>query len=128
MIVKNRSRANENGLFPETKPIPHGDGSFGGDECRSGTVGKIRRTVKIGLRPRMIMSKKHVHVVPHSNGWATKVEGNARASSIHDTQKDAIAAGRTIAMQRESELRIHGRDGKLREGRSYGRDPFPPAG
>jgi len=33
---------------------------------------------------------RNVHVVPHADGWAVRIEGNERVSSIHDTQGDAI--------------------------------------
>ena len=39
---------------------------------------------------------KNVHVTPHPEGWAVKKDGAERASSIHDTQADAVKAGREI--------------------------------
>ena len=75
------------------------------------------------------MSKKNnLHVVPHPEGWAVKTEGAARASSIHPTQKEAISRGREISRSRGTELLIHGRDGRIREKDSHGRDPHPPKG
>ena len=68
----------------------------------------------------------HYHVVPHPDGWAVRRENSERASSVHDTQADAINAGRGLAQQSHGELRIHGRDGQIRDSDSYGRDPFPP--
>lgn len=67
--------------------------------------------------------KGDVHVVPHERGWAVTVEGNDRASSVHDTQADAIKAARPKAQQAKTELLIHGRDGQIRERDSSGRDP-----
>ena len=49
-------------------------------------------------------------------------------TKLFDTQKEAIAYGREIAINQESELRIQGKDSKFRESRSYGNDPFPPEG
>jgi len=72
------------------------------------------------------MSKKNVHVVTHPEGWAAKKEGNTRASSVHDTQREAIAAARKLAINEKSELVIHGRDNKIRDKDSYGPDPNPP--
>ena len=40
------------------------------------------------------MSKKNQHVVPHESGWAVKGAGNSRATSVHGTQREAIAAAR----------------------------------
>lgn len=71
---------------------------------------------------------KDVHIVPHSDGWAVKIEGNDRATSVHDTQQQAIDAGRDRARREESELLIHGRDGRIRDRDSYGGDDFPPPG
>jgi len=69
---------------------------------------------------------KHQHVVPHEKGWAVKGEGNARASSIHATQAQAISAARETAIRERSEMLIHGENGRIRERNTYGKDPFPP--
>ncbi|OJY95523.1 MAG: hypothetical protein BGP25_06445 [Lysobacterales bacterium 63-13] len=71
---------------------------------------------------------KNVHIVPHSDGWAVKIEGNDRATSVHDTQEQAIESGRDRARRDESEILIHGENGRIRERDSYGSDPFPPKG
>jgi len=74
------------------------------------------------------MAKKNQYVVPHPDGWAVKPEGGERASSVHDTQAEAIERARDIARNQGSELLIHGRDGRIRERDSHGNDPFPPKG
>ena len=74
------------------------------------------------------MSGKNQHVVPHDDGWAVRGEGNSRATSVHETQREAIESGREIARNQGSELLIHGRDGRIRERDSHGNDPFPPKG
>ena len=66
---------------------------------------------------------KNQHVVPHDGGWAVRGAGNARATSIHDTQAAAIDAARDIARNQASELLIHGRNGQIRDRDSYGNDP-----
>lgn len=71
---------------------------------------------------------KNQHVVPQGDRWGVKGAGNSKCTSLHDTQKEAINAGRTIAQHQQSELLIHGTDGKIREKNSYGNDPFPPEG
>jgi len=73
-------------------------------------------------------NKQNYHVTRRSNGWAVVGEGNSRASSVHRTQSEAIGAGRSLAQQAQSGLRIHGRDNLIREGWSYGNDPHPPKG
>jgi hypothetical protein len=74
------------------------------------------------------MPKRNQHVIPHDNGWAVRGAGSRHASSIHRTQGEAISAGREIARNQQSELFIHGRNGRIRERDSYGNDPFPPKG
>ena len=72
------------------------------------------------------MSKKDYHVVPDGEGWAVKREGAQRASSLHDTQREAIQQGREFAQHQRTELVIHRRDGTIRDSDSYGNDPMPP--
>ncbi len=74
------------------------------------------------------MTKKNQHVVPHDGAWAVRGAGNSRATSVHDTQAEAINVAREIARNQQSELLIHGRDGQIRERDSFGNDPFPPKG
>ena len=70
---------------------------------------------------------KNVHVVPSDEGWDVKLEGNAGGRHFV-TQNQAIEAGRRIARGNRSEHIVHGRDGRIRQRDSYGRDPFPPRG
>lgn len=74
------------------------------------------------------MSKKGQHVVPSATGWSVRKAGASKASSTHSTQQEAIAAATKIARNQQTELYIHGRDGRIRERNSYGHDPFPPKG
>lgn len=69
---------------------------------------------------------KNYHVTPKGNGWQVKRAGSDRASSLHDTQSDAIDRGRDLARQSQGELRIHRPDGTIRDSDSYGHDPHPP--
>lgn len=69
----------------------------------------------------------NVHVVPGEGGWDVKVEG--RSGGRHfATQGEAIEASRRLARGNRAEHIVHGRDGKIRQRDSYGRDPFPPRG
>ncbi|GBO87516.1 DUF2188 domain-containing protein [Marinobacter salsuginis] len=74
------------------------------------------------------MASKNQHIVPHPDGWAVKGAGNQRASSVHDTQQQAIDAGRNVARSQGSELIIHRPNGRIRDKDSHGNDPFPPRG
>lgn len=55
-----------------------------------------------------------------------KKGGASRATKVYRTQEEAIKQGRDIARTQKAELYIHGRDGRIREKDSYGRDPLPP--
>ncbi|MFT5730213.1 MAG: hypothetical protein ACI8PB_004391 [Desulforhopalus sp.] len=69
---------------------------------------------------------KNQHVVKHSEGWAVKGAGNSRATKITGTQEEAINVAENIARNQKSDTKIHGRDGRIRAGNSYGNDPSPP--
>jgi hypothetical protein len=69
------------------------------------------------------MEKGDVHVVPNERGWRVEVEGTARARSTHATQAEARQAAREIARRSKSELLVHGRNGRIRERNTYGKDP-----
>ena len=69
------------------------------------------------------MPNKDVHVATQGDKWAVKEEGSKQASSTHLTQSAAITAGRTQAKRNRAELLVHGRNGRIRERRTYGRDP-----
>jgi hypothetical protein len=73
-------------------------------------------------------TSRNQHVVKHTSGWAVKGAGNSRATKVVDTQAEAIAIAREIAINQQSELIIHGRNGRIREKNSYSNDEFPPKG
>jgi len=69
------------------------------------------------------------YVVKHGDGWAVKAPGASRASAITSTQKQAEARAKEIVRkQGGGEVRIQGRDGKIRDSDTVrkGRDPLPP--
>lgn len=68
------------------------------------------------------------HVVPSTDGWKVKKANSERATKKFDTQKQAISYAMGVAKNQKSELLIHGKDGKIREKNSYGKDSFPPRG
>ena len=76
------------------------------------------------------MSKNDRHVVPtEDNRWAVRAPNADRASAILDKQSDAIDRARDIVGNAGGgEVRIHGRDGKIRDSDTVppGNDPFPP--
>jgi hypothetical protein len=69
---------------------------------------------------------KNQHVVPHEDGWAVRGEGNSKVTATTPTKQLAVELGRGIAQNQQSELVIHGRDGKIQDKDSFGNDPCPP--
>ncbi len=69
---------------------------------------------------------KNQHVVKTENGWGVRGEGNSRLTKRTDTQKEAIQVATEIARNQKSDTKIHGVNGQIRGGNSYGNDPCPP--
>ncbi|MDG2962994.1 DUF2188 domain-containing protein [Exercitatus varius] len=69
---------------------------------------------------------KNQHVIPHHGQWAVKGAGNEKVTRVVNTQAEAIAIAQGIAKNQKSDTKIHGVDGRIRAGNSYGNDPFPP--
>ena len=65
-------------------------------------------------------------LIKKDGGWNVKGAGNKKATSHHQTQKEAIKKAEEIARSQKSDTKIHGKDGRIRAGNSYGNDPFPP--
>ena len=75
------------------------------------------------------MQKNNRHVVLHPDGWAVKALGAERASSVHDTQREAeVKAKQVVKNLGGGEVRIQGQDGKWRDSDTIapGNDPNPP--
>lgn len=69
------------------------------------------------------------HVTPKGNsGWQVKRGSSMRASKIFSTQQEAVIFARNIAINQQSELFIHGKNGRIRDRNTYKEDPFPPRG
>lgn len=70
------------------------------------------------------------HVVPaRSGGWDVKKPDGTRASVHAATQAEAVARARVIvANNGGGEVRVHGRDGRIRKADTIppGNDPNPP--
>lgn len=76
------------------------------------------------------MTQIHTMKDKDSGTWYNKKDGASRASNAgFDTQKEAIEAGKTIAINQKLEHSIHRADNnQIREKNSYGNDDFPPRG
>jgi hypothetical protein len=69
------------------------------------------------------------HVVPTpKGGWDLKRGGADRATSHHETKREAVDAGRKVSRAQGTELRIHNKDGRIAGSDSHGGDPYPPKG
>ena len=69
--------------------------------------------------------KPDIHVQPSSDGdgWRVTRRGQDRAIAKADTQAEAIDRGKKVAQRDKTELNVHGRDGRVRDKWSYGKDP-----
>ena len=75
--------------------------------------------------PRKMSSTKQANVAvePRPDGrWAVQRDGTKRASSLHNTQRQAETAARAIAKREELELVVKGRDGVIQRRDSFGSD------
>lgn len=69
---------------------------------------------------RMVSRMTVYHVKRSGDRWAVEIEGAARASSLHATKKEALAAARDFASnKRPSQLVIHRVDGTIQDTHSY---------
>ncbi len=56
--------------------------------------------------------------------WEIQKEGNDRASATAGTQQQAIARAKELAKKATlGQVRVKGRDGKIRTEHTYGKDP-----
>lgn len=58
--------------------------------------------------------------------WESKREGGERASKVTETQAEAWIHSKSKARELGGEAFLKGRDGKIRERNTYGKDPYPP--
>lgn len=86
------------------------------------TDGVSKRRVS---KRRGTASGLNLHVVPRIDGWAVRIEGRSTATSVHNSQREAIESARKLAKDAATQLVIHGRDGRIRERDSYASDPLP---
>lgn len=70
--------------------------------------------------------KTNQHITKKNGEWRVIGERNKKATKKFATQKEAIHYGRKVAINQQSELVIHGVNGKIRDKDSYGNDPIPP--
>lgn len=60
-------------------------------------------------------------VMPHEDGWQVRQSGNSRASSVHETKKEALEAARELAYKHvPSRLEVQRADGSVQDTHEYG--------
>ncbi|MCE9658254.1 MAG: DUF2188 domain-containing protein [Burkholderiales bacterium] len=74
------------------------------------------------------MTKRNQHVVPRDIGWAVRGAGAQRDTELFDRKQDAVDRAREIAQNQQTELVVHGLDGRIQFKDSHGHDSFPPKG
>lgn len=76
------------------------------------------------------MKQIHTMLDKETNTWYNKQDGAKRVSNAgFKTQKEAIAAAKSIAINQKLEHSIHRADNnQIREKNSYGNDTYPPKG
>ena len=71
---------------------------------------------------------RHVETYFENGRWKNKVQGNSRASHVHETRSAAISVGREMARKRNVDHIIMSTGGTVQERDNYGRDPHPVGG
>ena len=57
------------------------------------------------------MATQKIHVVPHEEGWAVKMAGESDPTSVRATKKEALNAGKTLALVEGAAVVVHRQDG-----------------
>lgn len=66
------------------------------------------------------MKSKDKHVIPKQHGrWAVRSTGRSRAARVFDDKDQAVKYAKSIAQKDHGELYVHGKDGTIKERRSY---------
>jgi len=69
-------------------------------------------------------ARPQVAVEPRPDGrWAVQTDKTQRADSLHDRKSDAIARGKELAGNKQTELLIKNENGQIAAKHSYGNDP-----
>ncbi len=71
---------------------------------------------------RIIQSRTRVHVLPMDGGWQVRREGASRVAGVYATQTEATEAAKSALRRSGGELMVQGRDGRIRESMTLGRD------
>jgi len=67
------------------------------------------------------MAKRSQHVVPFCAGWAVASAGAKKATAFASRKADAITIATHIAKENYTDVVIYGRDGKVKQRKSFKR-------
>jgi hypothetical protein len=70
----------------------------------------------------MAKGRIRVHVLPVDGGWQVRRQGTSRAAGVYTTQTEATEAAKSTLRRSGGELMVQGRDGRIRESMTLGRD------
>ncbi|MBU3055254.1 DUF2188 domain-containing protein [Pseudomonas indica] len=70
---------------------------------------------------------QNYHLSPADGRWVLREEGSDRAVLEAATKEEAVTRMREYMQQRTGSVKIHGRDGRVEEERTYPRDLDPRA-
>src|SRR4051812_48915165 len=65
---------------------------------------------------------QRVHVAPGKGGWQVRRDGSSPITTVHATQNEATEAAQSALRKSGGELKVHGRDGRIHETLTLGRD------
>lgn len=67
-------------------------------------------------------SRIALDVIPSGQGWSIKKGESSQAASVYGTKAEAVEAARLLIHRKGGALRIHGRDGRIQESITLGRE------
>nr|WP_316656767.1 DUF2188 domain-containing protein [uncultured Gellertiella sp.] len=68
------------------------------------------------------MSTNSKHVIPNGSKWSVRTTGAARASATFPTRKEAVDRACEMARVAGTDHYIHGKDGRIAERLTFGKD------
>lgn len=71
------------------------------------------------------MAKGDIETYYDDGQWKNRAQGNERASNVHESKREAQAAGREMAIERGVEHLVKGKDGAIQERNTYPRSRDP---
>ncbi len=60
-----------------------------------------------------------VHITPHKNGWQVLSSKADKAYRVVSTQNEAIEIAKEVAKNQKTDVKIHGKNGRIRVGYNY---------